>query len=603
MAQSLLQEPVQSYEDSNGKPLNGGQLFSYSAGTLTPKATYQDSAGSIPNTNPIILNERGEAVVYGSGNYRMILKNSAGATIWDRDNVGAPANGVDLSGSNGASLVGFDDTTLDQFLKSRINRVVDSIAALRGLDKTKYTRAFVTGYYAAGDGGGGAYWYDPSDTTSADNGGTLIVATDSGRWKFAKFQDATVRTFGAKGDGTTDDHVAFQAAIDTGVCLIPYSEFGYRINTALDGSNRDYLMIKGIAGGSPISDLAYVPPVKGSAIIANTGDFCLDIVGSNNVILEDFAITSANQTTPLPNPSLIGIVGGNSDNVRPGAPGGGNYGFNNIAVSMVNSGISLPIYMNNANNGNYRNIQTLGKYGIVLGANNTLAITPPYGTFGAVLHSDGNVFSGISSTGYGDNPLLLLENANNNQFLQVYQVYAGGAAGKPVYTGQGYSIYIKDCADVEIKVQMDYFPYLFNSEGTLYRIRINGSVFSGPTATPVGVPLIGLFNGEVIKDCKFDIIPVGVYPNNNFHYFTNGTATPPTQAFINNDFWFDTGSSPNVVYLNVDATYGFPFINNIFRGNQDVTFGSAAFKFQQSAVDIGAGAHRTFINGKLSGTA
>lgn len=95
MTQSLLQEPVQSYEDSNGKPLNGGQLFTYDAGTLTLRATYQDSAGAIPNTNPIVLNERGEAVVYGSGNYRMILKNSAGATIWDRDNVPASGAAVD----------------------------------------------------------------------------------------------------------------------------------------------------------------------------------------------------------------------------------------------------------------------------------------------------------------------------------------------------------------------------------------------------------------------------------------------------------------------------------------------------------------------------
>lgn len=214
MTLSLLQEPVQSYEDSNGKPLNGGKLYTYSAGTLTPKATYQDAAGSTANANPVILNERGEATVYGSGNYRMILQNSAGATIWDRDNVSASPSSVELSGPDGAANVGYADSTLDVYLKSRISRVVDTIAALRALDKTRFTRAFVTGYYGVGDGGGGDYWYDSSDTTTADNGGSVIVATDGGRWKLVLVNEVSVKQFGAKGDNTADDTAEIQAALD-----------------------------------------------------------------------------------------------------------------------------------------------------------------------------------------------------------------------------------------------------------------------------------------------------------------------------------------------------------------------------------------------------
>ena len=57
-------EPILHFVDNNGNPLVGGQLFTYAAGTTTPLATYTDATGATPNTNPIILNSRGEANVW-----------------------------------------------------------------------------------------------------------------------------------------------------------------------------------------------------------------------------------------------------------------------------------------------------------------------------------------------------------------------------------------------------------------------------------------------------------------------------------------------------------------------------------------------------------
>ena len=51
------------------------------------------------------------------------------------------------------------------------------------------------------------------DTTSADNGGTIIVDASSRRWKRIFNGSVDVRWFGAKGDGTTDDTAAFAAVI------------------------------------------------------------------------------------------------------------------------------------------------------------------------------------------------------------------------------------------------------------------------------------------------------------------------------------------------------------------------------------------------------
>lgn len=90
MAGSLLPQPKQLFQDANWNPLIGGQIFTYAAGTLTPKTTYQDTALTIANTNPTLVDARGEVVMYGSGVYRVILKNIFGITIWDRDNVATP---------------------------------------------------------------------------------------------------------------------------------------------------------------------------------------------------------------------------------------------------------------------------------------------------------------------------------------------------------------------------------------------------------------------------------------------------------------------------------------------------------------------------------
>ncbi|MBR8224074.1 right-handed parallel beta-helix repeat-containing protein [Burkholderia ambifaria] len=97
---------------------------------------------------------------------------------------------------------------------SILNRNVDSIAALRTLNSTTHKRAFVTGYYAPGDGGGGPYQLDSSDTSSADNGGAIIVAADGGRWKLQVTGSVSVKQFGATGTGTTgtDDSVTIQRA-------------------------------------------------------------------------------------------------------------------------------------------------------------------------------------------------------------------------------------------------------------------------------------------------------------------------------------------------------------------------------------------------------
>ena len=95
MSANLSAVPKLQFFDNNGNPLVGGKLYTYAAGTTTPLATYTDASAGTPNTNPIILDSRGEANVWLSATtYKFVLTDSTDATIWTVDNI---SNSLSLS--------------------------------------------------------------------------------------------------------------------------------------------------------------------------------------------------------------------------------------------------------------------------------------------------------------------------------------------------------------------------------------------------------------------------------------------------------------------------------------------------------------------------
>lgn len=74
------------FTDDTGLPLIGGQVFSYVEGTSTPKDTYQDRAFTIPNTNPIILDDAGSCQMYLKGGYRLRVLTADGVLVEEKDN-------------------------------------------------------------------------------------------------------------------------------------------------------------------------------------------------------------------------------------------------------------------------------------------------------------------------------------------------------------------------------------------------------------------------------------------------------------------------------------------------------------------------------------
>lgn len=99
MATRLRYPKGYQFFDSNGKPLALGNLYYYVAGTTTLQDTYSDSAGSILNTNPIVLDGSGrlQVDVYlgSSDNYKEVLTTSfVTVAPWPDDNIPLATTGL-----------------------------------------------------------------------------------------------------------------------------------------------------------------------------------------------------------------------------------------------------------------------------------------------------------------------------------------------------------------------------------------------------------------------------------------------------------------------------------------------------------------------------
>lgn len=143
MTAVLLPNGKQQYFAANGDPANGYKLYTTNTGTAINRTTWQDQGQTTPNANPIVLDARGEAVIFWSGAYRVRLEDPLGNTIWTVDGVSDLAYGAGLradlaatgDGAKGAGLVSFDATltytagSVGSFLTSIYGRTAGEIAA------------------------------------------------------------------------------------------------------------------------------------------------------------------------------------------------------------------------------------------------------------------------------------------------------------------------------------------------------------------------------------------------------------------------------------------------------------------------------------------
>ena len=114
--------------NNSGAPLAGGLLYTYQAGTTTPAATYTTAAGTVANSNPIVLDAAGRppSEIWLDGAYKFVLYTSASVLLWTMDNLsGLPsarsqAYATATAGQT-AFTVGFTYTVGDNSLNVLVN--------------------------------------------------------------------------------------------------------------------------------------------------------------------------------------------------------------------------------------------------------------------------------------------------------------------------------------------------------------------------------------------------------------------------------------------------------------------------------------------------
>lgn len=204
MAKLAPQGPFRAF-DNNGDPLDGGKLYTYVAGTTTPKDTFTTEAGDVANDNPIILDANGYADVWlGDGAYKFVLKDENDVTLWTLDDISG-----DVSSSFASSVVDIStNTTVNATYQNQVLRCTSGVT-LSLLDVTTAGDGFAI--VVRNDSGSdvtidpdGSEQIDGSSTYTLSDGGSLTVVCNGTAWYTLFYTPITIASQAEAEAGTNN---------------------------------------------------------------------------------------------------------------------------------------------------------------------------------------------------------------------------------------------------------------------------------------------------------------------------------------------------------------------------------------------------------------
>jgi len=268
--------PYPTFLDLDGTPLDGGYIYIGSPNLnpeTNPIVVYWDAALTQTAAQPIrtlagSFSRIGTpANLYTSANYSITVRNKNQEIV----TTFADSDVFDPLSNLAANLLDSTDFTQGVSLIGGAMRIVSNVATLRLLPGSGAKYVYTLGYYTPGDGGGTGPFFQGS---GSENGGSIIVGQDGTIWNLS-IKEYSVKQFGAKGDGTTDDRLAIQAALDTGRAVyVPYSPGGYKISSRLTAN----------PGTNIRADWG-----KTSIIMGSDNDYFFEIKGGN-IAIEGFIV-------------------------------------------------------------------------------------------------------------------------------------------------------------------------------------------------------------------------------------------------------------------------------------------------------------------------
>lgn len=173
--------------------------------------------------------------------------------------------------SNGLALLGYASAPAQTMFDE--SQVLEDYVALRA-----YTDRGL-GVRIRKHGIAGIFERDASDTTSADNGGTIILDGIGRRWKRRYEGPLQAQWFGAVGDGVVDDGAALNLALAALRAKIMSSPWDTASICTLDGGSRSYLTTISLnatklMGGWRVQNMSLLGKCAGKAVV--------DAIGSRN---------------------------------------------------------------------------------------------------------------------------------------------------------------------------------------------------------------------------------------------------------------------------------------------------------------------------------